>query len=85
MSVGHPLDRLEPLDFLRKWNPEGPWVLIAIDPKGKRDPIVKTFDKDKEGEAQAFICRWNGKRNLYFSINTPSKSLTSQARRALFS
>lgn len=81
MSNGQLPDGSEALDFLHKWEPKGPWVLIAIDPERKRGPIVKNFDKDNERGALAFIRHWNGKRNLYFSVNAPRELLTSKAEK----
>ena len=64
------------VEFLEKLRPGGPWVLTSIYPdKGWIDTITaKTHD-----EVRAFIGKWNGKRNLYYSVNPTRKEMTSKA------
>jgi len=63
------------LDFLKHWQPGGPWVLSAIEPDG---PIqTRTFHDFFS--AKRWIERWQGKRNLYFSVNTPKSDLAKKA------
>lgn len=64
-------DSLLSLEFLQRWAPDGPWVLSAVDPERKQGMLTKSFSKDELKEALAFIEQWNGKRNLYFTVNSP--------------
>lgn len=64
--------------FLKRLHPNGPWALtaIAVDRKGIE---TRTFGPNTEAEARAWITHWNGKRNLYYSLNRPCRDLTSKA------
>lgn len=57
--------------FLRRWAPEGPWVLTAIQPNGKTP--TNTFAPSSEVAARKFIDDHQGKSNLYFSVNSPQR------------
>lgn len=65
------------LSFLRRWEPEGPWVLTAVDPERRLKLVGQTFSAQQEKEALAFVEHWNGKRNLYFSVNRPKHEIES--------
>src|SRR5690606_33173555 len=65
------------IDFLRKWCPEGPWVLTAIVPDGKTETV--TFSPDKWAKAAAWIESHQGKRNLYFHVNPVRRPLNVKA------
>jgi|GEM_PF-1102801 len=60
-------DTGESVEFLRQYAPYGPWQIHAFDPDRKTKPITEFFT-DYE-EAQAFIEKHNGTRNLYFTLN----------------
>jgi hypothetical protein len=45
--------------------------LIALDPTKGSGPIGKTFEPDAWAAMQSWIDTWNGRRNLYFSVNEP--------------
>lgn len=68
------------IDFLRKWSPSGPWVLAAIqvDRKGMN---TKTFYPKDEDDLVNWLDQYNGKRNLYFHVNTPLRDLNKKAER----
>jgi len=66
------------LDFLEHWAPGGPWVLSAIEPDG---PIQTRTFRDRR-TAQKWIDGWQGKRNIYFSVNVPKSDLTKKATKA---
>ncbi len=74
-------DSLIALEFLQSWAVDGPWFLTAIDPEKKQRLIAQTFDKQHVTEALAFIEHWNGKRNLYFSVNVPKTALNTKAEK----
>ena len=55
----------EAVDFLESLRPGGPWVLVAIIPDGGTVGITaKTA-----AEVCAFVEKYNGKHNIYFSVN----------------
>jgi hypothetical protein len=64
------------IEFLQELRPGGPWVLTSVHAdKGWIDTITaKTHDEVRE-----FIGKWNGKRNLYYSVNPTRKEMTSKA------
>lgn len=67
------------MDFLSLWRPGGPWTLTAITPDG---PIeTKSFAGDKEGQLKAaqWIEQYQGKRNLYFHVNSVRGNLENKA------
>lgn len=70
----------EAMKFLRKWRMDGPWVLTAI--SSSNDGIAtKTFTIESLEEMQAWIENYNGKRNLYFTINEVSGNFDSKPSR----
>src|SRR5262249_21348310 len=62
--------------FLGKLRPGGPWLLIAIDPDSGAI-LAKTVRSPKA--AAAFVDKWNGKRNLYYSVNPTRTELDKKA------
>lgn len=69
MSV---LSDSEAVRFLEWLDPTGLHNLVALDPTGAAAPEAITVHLGFEREdAEGFINRHNGKRNLYFSINAP--------------
>jgi hypothetical protein len=68
------------IEFLRLWAPKGMWVLSAIDPDSK-DIQTQTFRVEQELEARAWIDWWQGKRNIYFSVNQPNRVLGIKAKK----
>lgn len=65
------------IDFLKKWCPEGPWVLTAIVPDGKTE--TRTFTPDRWQKAAEWIESHQGKRNLYFHVNPVRRALDVKA------
>lgn len=70
------------LSFLAIMQPKDPWSLTALDPDGKAVPITKTFDPSSVAEARRFIEKWNGRRNIYFSVNPVRTALTKKAKKS---
>ena len=65
------------VDFLRKLRPGGPWVLTAIVPDGPTITITaRTAD-----EIDAFIRKYDGKRNLYYSVNPTRAAVSKKAKK----
>ncbi len=67
------------IDFLKQWEPEGPWVLsaIAVDQK---DMKTATFYPGGK-KAKKWLDKYNGKWNLYFHVNRPMRDLEKKAER----
>ena len=65
------------VSFLRKYNPEGNWVLTAIIPDGKTE--TQTFSKDTWQQAAEWIEARQGQKNIYFHVNPTRTAMTSKA------
>lgn len=68
------------IKFLKKWAPEGPWVLTSIQ-VDKKGIATKTFYPKDEKDLKAWLNQYNGKRNIYFHVNPPLHDLNSKANR----
>jgi hypothetical protein len=69
------------IEFLRRWEPDGPWSLTAIKPDtpppGKIE--TRTFTPDKADEAMRWIDTHQGDgRNIYYSVNRPKPAAFSK-------
>jgi putative DNA primase/helicase len=64
------------INFLQKLRPDGPWLLIAIDPDSRA--IAAETVRSLEA-AEAFVRKWDGKRNLYYSVNPTWTMLDKKA------
>lgn len=69
------------LEFLQRWSPSGHWVLTMI-PVDGGGLVTRTFSTQSAQEAQNFIQQYNGKGNLYFSVNQPIRPLSKKAERS---
>lgn len=67
------------IDFLRAFEPEGPWLLTAIRPDRKAIS-TRTFQPG-DAELGEWLAEHNGTRNIYFSVNRPMRFLTKKADR----
>lgn len=67
------------LEFLTRWAPEGPWVLTAIAVERKGIETATFYPGDN---AEAWIEKYNGQRNIYFHVNPPVRDLTRKAERS---
>jgi len=70
---------LGPAAFLSWLRPEGPWVLTAINPEAKG---IETRTLATESDVAEFIAKFEGKRNLYYSLNPTKTAMTSKASKA---
>jgi predicted P-loop ATPase len=61
--------------FLEWLRPGGPWVLTAIVPDGVTQTITAKTAQDVEN----FVARYNGKRNLYYSVNPTRAAMSKKA------
>lgn len=68
------------IEFLKKFHPDGPWVLTAIQPD-KKGIQTKTFKKSGEKLLKVWLEQFNGNRNIYFHVNPPLRELTKKAER----
>src|SRR5262249_46666234 len=64
--------------FLEQLRPGGPWVLVAIDPDEEN---IITITAQTLAEASSFVQRWNGKRNLYYSVNPVRQALSKKPKK----
>lgn len=87
MSTGGPeLPELEgdingSVEFLQRFRPGGPWVLVGINPHKKTTPQVKTFDASTETELRTWLDERIGKLNLYFHVNPCRSGMQGKAKR----
>jgi hypothetical protein len=63
-------------EFLERLRPGGPWVLTAIIPDAKTTLTITA--KDAAG-VDAFVGKYDGNRNLYYSVNPTRKAMTKKA------
>lgn len=68
------------ISFLRRWAPEGPWALSAIDPDTRKIE-TRTFYPETEDHCRQFLDKWVGSRNLYFHVNAVRGELSKKAQR----
>jgi len=66
------------IEFLKKWNKNGPWVLTAIQ-TDKKAIATTTFRPEQDKELFEWLERYNGIRNIYFHVNSVIRDLTSKA------
>lgn len=65
------------IEFLKKWSPEGPWVLTAIVPDGKIE--TTTFMPAAWVDAAQWIEERQGVKNVYFHVNPVRRKLENKA------
>lgn len=71
----------EAIDFLKKWQPEGPWVLTSILPD--RGMITtKTFKVEEIAEVEKWIDSYQGVRNIYFTLNSVAAPVNSKPQKS---
>jgi hypothetical protein len=66
------------LAFLKALRPRGPWVLTAIDPNTQS---IETITACTADEADAFVRKYDGRRNLYYSVNPTRTALNKKAEK----
>ncbi len=65
------------IDFLQRLRPGGPWVLTAIVPDGG----TTTITAHDERAVDDFITKYNGQRNIYYSVNPTRGPMGSKAKK----
>lgn len=73
-------DSKRAVEFLKKWNPNGPWVLTSIS-TDRKGITTTTFTPSEEKELLSWLNKFNGDRNIYFSVNTVKGKATSKANK----
>jgi hypothetical protein len=66
-------------EFLEQLRPGGAWVLTAIAPISE---AIKTVTVHTTAEADAFVRRYDGRRNLYYSVNPTRRPMRKKAAKA---
>lgn len=67
-------------DFLNKYRPHGPWLLVAISPDKNGAPTAATFAD--AAKAEAWALEQNKTRNVYFSVNPTAATLNKKPTKA---
>lgn len=77
------------LDFFKQYRPDGPWLLVAVDPDGPKDqrlPAV-TFNSTQLQHMSDWVERMNNpdkkgvKHNIYFSVNPTIETMNKKPKR----
>ncbi|GMV27828.1 MAG: hypothetical protein AMXMBFR58_38590 [Phycisphaerae bacterium] len=66
------------IGFLRRWRPDGPWLLTAIG-LDKTGIETRAFRADQEGELRKWLEAQGAHRNIYFSVNPTFAAYTDRA------
>lgn len=66
------------LDFLARWKAGGPWVLTSIELDRK---AINTATFTEAEAARVWLDKFNGKRNIYFHVNSARRELSKKAER----
>lgn len=73
-------DNASVIQFLKDFQPEGPWCLTSINPD-RKGVETKTFAPDTEKDLLSWLVYHNGRNNLYFHVNRVNGNLTKKAER----
>lgn len=73
-------DSKKSVEFLEKWNPKGPWVLTSIS-TDRKGITTTTFTPSEKSEMLSWLNKFNGDRNIYFSVNTVKGKINSKANK----
>jgi Mesyanzhinovviridae DNA primase len=68
------------IDFLTKMYPAGRWVLTAIRPD-RKGIETQTFGPANESDCRDWLAKYNGRWNIYWSVNPPLRDLSKKAER----
>lgn len=70
-------DSSKSVEFLKKWEPDGPWNLMAISPDRKQlDSATLTDEK----QALSWVEKHNGKDNVYFLVNEATSQFNNNSQ-----
>jgi putative DNA primase/helicase len=65
------------IEFLRQLRPNGPWLLVAIEPDGGR---IRAVTAQNAEEVTAFVQQYNDRWNLYYSLN-PTRAINRKPKK----
>lgn len=68
-------------DFLNKYRPGGPWILVSIAPDKANGAAIQTRTFDDASQAQAWAQVQNQTNNLYFHVNRTNGPLAVKAKK----
>lgn len=66
------------VEFLKKWEPNGPWVLTSISTDRKS---INTTEFTDPKIMLNYVEKYNGNRNIYFSVNGLRSGMESKANK----
>jgi len=71
------------IDFLLRWDPGGPWPLVAISPTTRKDekPIIRLSTLRDVDQLTKWLDKHNGRWNIYFVPNRCLEGLTTSPER----
>ncbi len=67
-------------DFLNKFRPGGPWLLVAISPDKNGSPLAVSFHD--AAQAETWATAQNKTHNVYFGINPTAGALNKKPTKA---
>lgn len=73
-------DTKSSIEFLKKFAPKGPWVLTAI-AVDRKQISTNTYRPETIKQCENFIDKYNGERNIYFSVNEVMYDVASKAQK----
>ena len=74
-TINNTPTHIETINFLEQLRPGGPWVLTAITPDGS----TETITANNGDQVRSFVGKYDGQRNLYYSLNPTKMPMTSKA------
>lgn len=70
------------VDFLHKFRPGGPWLLVAVHPEKKVNRLpALTFQAGQEVKLEKWIKAVGKEHNIYFSVNPTKEAMNKKAQR----
>lgn len=73
-------DNKAAIEFLKRWCPDGPWLLTAIQPD-RKSINTQTFRPSSMKELTGWLEKHNGKDNIYFHVNPALRDMQKKAER----
>ena len=76
-SLSSEINLSDPIEFLRRYSPDGPWVLSTFSP----DTRGAGFLPSSAADAAAWVQQWNNKRDVYFLLGMPQGKPMGQPKK----
>lgn len=67
------------IEFLKQFYPKGPWLLTAIS-TDRKGIDTQVFGPNTEAQCFSYLEKYNGDRNIYFTVNRPSNAFLKSDR-----